>query len=126
MQVVVPLPDEAGRKDILGVHLRNVPMDSMDEKAEACDRMARVTSGAHSTHAAVWNCKIMQIIEWLARGSYSRGSCSNLCQFQVCRECGAVTSTGMLVVMLQGFLVLSLPTWSMRRRFWLPARTRMW
>jgi len=44
-KVVVPLPDESGRRDILGVHLRSVPMESMDEKAEACDRMARVTSG---------------------------------------------------------------------------------
>ncbi|KAJ9508516.1 hypothetical protein QJQ45_012046 [Haematococcus lacustris] len=44
-KVVVPLPDEAGRREILGVHLRNTPMLNKEAKAEACSRLARVTSG---------------------------------------------------------------------------------
>lgn len=46
LQVVVSLPDEKGRRDILDVHMRGVPMASSEEKAEACFRLARVTSGA--------------------------------------------------------------------------------
>jgi cell division protease FtsH len=45
LQVVVPLPDEAGRRDILAVHLRTTPMSSEEDKAEACERLARVTAG---------------------------------------------------------------------------------
>ncbi|KAF5831722.1 P-loop containing nucleoside triphosphate hydrolase protein [Dunaliella salina] len=44
-KVVVPLPDEQGRQDILNVHLRGVPMSSAEEKAEAALRLARVTAG---------------------------------------------------------------------------------
>lgn len=44
-QVVVPLPDMAGRRDILSVHLRNVPMESLREKDEACEQIAHITSG---------------------------------------------------------------------------------
>lgn len=48
LQVVVPLPDEAGRRDILNVHLRGIPMASAEEKTEAAIRLARVTAGARS------------------------------------------------------------------------------
>lgn len=44
-QVVVPLPDEAGRRDILAVHMRNVSMASPEECADACRRLAQVTQG---------------------------------------------------------------------------------
>mmetsp|Transcript_4482 Transcript_4482/g.12213 ORF Transcript_4482/g.12213 Transcript_4482/m.12213 type:complete len:653 (-) Transcript_4482:463-2421(-) len=44
-KVVVPLPDERGRQDILNVHLRGVPMASVEEKSEAALRLARVTAG---------------------------------------------------------------------------------
>lgn len=43
-RVVVPLPDEAGRADILAVHLRNTPMLS-DADKEFCRRqIARISS----------------------------------------------------------------------------------
>lgn len=51
-QVVVPLPDEAGRRAILQVHLREVPMASAEDKADAAQRLARVTAGA-CVHACV-------------------------------------------------------------------------
>lgn len=44
-KVVVPPPDEEGRQAILGVHLRKVPMESEEAKAEACIRVARLTGG---------------------------------------------------------------------------------
>ena len=43
-RVVVPLPDEAGRADILAVHLRKTPMLS-DADKELCRRqIARISS----------------------------------------------------------------------------------
>ena len=43
-RVVVPLPDEAGRADILAVHLRKTPMQS-DADKELCRRqIAKISS----------------------------------------------------------------------------------
>ncbi len=44
-KVLVPLPDEAGRRDILVVHMRGVPMLDESERLMSIDRMAAVTSG---------------------------------------------------------------------------------
>ena len=44
-KVKVPVPDEEGRRDILGVHMRNTPMESREDKIEACVRIAKVTQG---------------------------------------------------------------------------------
>lgn len=44
-KVVVPLPSEEGRRDILAVHLRGVPLGPDDPLGEVLIRLARVTSG---------------------------------------------------------------------------------
>ena len=44
-RVTIPLPDEAGRAKILEVHLRSTPMLSEQDKAVACEQVARLTSG---------------------------------------------------------------------------------
>ncbi|GIL92433.1 hypothetical protein Vretifemale_19999, partial [Volvox reticuliferus] len=44
-KVVVPLPDTAGRAQILGVHLRGVPLEAGLEPATACTALAAVTEG---------------------------------------------------------------------------------
>ncbi len=43
-RVVVPLPDEAGRADILAVHLRNTPMTSDADKDFCRRQIARISS----------------------------------------------------------------------------------
>lgn len=43
-RVVVPLPDEAGRADILAVHLRNTPMLSEADKEFCRRQIARISS----------------------------------------------------------------------------------
>lgn len=43
-RVVVPLPDETGRADILAVHLRNTPMLSEADKEFCTRQIARVSS----------------------------------------------------------------------------------
>ena len=42
-KVVVPLPDEGGRADILGVHLRPTPMLSAADKDFCRQQIARIT-----------------------------------------------------------------------------------
>ena len=45
-RVVVPLPDVEGRGDILGVHMRGVPMaGGARERGEAAEAIARITAG---------------------------------------------------------------------------------
>ncbi|GLC60747.1 hypothetical protein PLESTB_001666400 [Pleodorina starrii] len=44
-KVVVPLPDTAGRAQILGVHLRSMPLEAGLEPATACAAVAAVTEG---------------------------------------------------------------------------------
>ncbi|KAK9795934.1 hypothetical protein WJX73_007369 [Symbiochloris irregularis] len=44
-RVVVPLPDEKGRSDILAVHLRNTPMATPADKEQACTLIAKHTRG---------------------------------------------------------------------------------
>ncbi|KAK9861888.1 hypothetical protein WJX84_003107 [Apatococcus fuscideae] len=44
-RVTIPLPDEIGRANILAVHLRSTPMLSDQDKAIACEQIARLTSG---------------------------------------------------------------------------------
>ncbi|GAX80849.1 hypothetical protein CEUSTIGMA_g8284.t1 [Chlamydomonas eustigma] len=44
-KVLVPLPDEAGRQDILKVHLRGVPMLPDEDMADVILRLAKVTAG---------------------------------------------------------------------------------
>ncbi|KAL0043414.1 hypothetical protein WJX79_004095 [Trebouxia sp. C0005] len=44
-RVVVPLPDEAGRADILAVHLRNTPMTSPADKDFCRRQIARISRG---------------------------------------------------------------------------------
>lgn len=44
-RIVVPLPDEAGRRDILRVHLRGIPMESESFKEEAVAYLASITRG---------------------------------------------------------------------------------
>ena len=44
-KVVVPLPDEAGRREILRVHMRGVPTSDDEEDAETVTRLAKVTGG---------------------------------------------------------------------------------
>jgi ATP-dependent Zn protease len=48
----VPLPDERGRQEILGVHLRDVPLGDADERADVCARLARATPGAALQHGS--------------------------------------------------------------------------
>ena len=43
-RVVVPLPDEAGRADILAVHLRTTPMVSPADKDFCRRQIARISS----------------------------------------------------------------------------------
>ena len=42
---MVPLPDERGRAEILGVHLRVVPLAPELDKAGACRALAKITGG---------------------------------------------------------------------------------
>lgn len=51
-KVVVPLPDEEGRADILAVHMRAVPMASPQERAAACQAIARLTTGFNGAELA--------------------------------------------------------------------------
>jgi cell division protease FtsH len=44
-RVVVPLPDERGRADILQVHLRVVPLAPELDRASACRALAKITGG---------------------------------------------------------------------------------
>ncbi len=44
-KVVVPLPDEAGRQDILRVHMRGLPTSDDEEDQETVLRLAKVTGG---------------------------------------------------------------------------------
>ncbi|MEW5318471.1 MAG: hypothetical protein WDW38_009691 [Sanguina aurantia] len=44
-KVVVSLPDEGGRRDILAVHLRGVPMATEDDKLFASAQIARIADG---------------------------------------------------------------------------------
>ena len=43
-RVVVPLPDEAGRADILAVHLRKTPMTSDADKEFCRHQIAKISS----------------------------------------------------------------------------------
>ena len=55
MQVVVPLPDEAGRTQILGVHLRRVPLASQHDRELACEAVAKITAGG--SVGGGWGCR---------------------------------------------------------------------
>jgi ATP-dependent metalloprotease FtsH len=44
-KVVVPLPDESGRRDILKVHMQGTPLVEDEDKQEIVTRLARITSG---------------------------------------------------------------------------------
>ena len=44
-RVVVPLPDERGRADILAVHLRSIPMAPELDRGSACRALAKITGG---------------------------------------------------------------------------------
>lgn len=44
-RIVVPLPDEKGRRDILAVHMRKVPMESEKYKNLCTEHLATVTQG---------------------------------------------------------------------------------
>ena len=44
-RVVVPLPDERGRADILAVHMRMVPLSPELDRSSACRALAKITSG---------------------------------------------------------------------------------
>ena len=45
-QVVVPLPDEAGRAAILAVHMRGVPLAHELDPAAVCELISKMTRGA--------------------------------------------------------------------------------
>ena len=51
-KVVVPLPDEVGRAQIMAVHLRNTPMASELEKFNACRTVARISAGLSGAELA--------------------------------------------------------------------------
>lgn len=44
-RIVVPLPDEQGRRDILTVHMRDIPMESQEYKDLCTEHLAMVTPG---------------------------------------------------------------------------------
>jgi cell division protease FtsH len=44
-RVVVPLPDERGRADILAVHLRGVPLAPELDRGSVCRALAKLTGG---------------------------------------------------------------------------------
>ncbi len=44
-RVVVPLPDERGRADILAVHMRVVPLAPELDRSSACRALAKITGG---------------------------------------------------------------------------------
>ena len=44
-RVTVPLPDERGRAEILGVHMRGIPLALGVDKAAACASLAKITAG---------------------------------------------------------------------------------
>ena len=44
-RVVVPLPDERGRADILAVHMRMVPLSPELDRSSACRALAKITGG---------------------------------------------------------------------------------
>lgn len=46
-QVVVPLPDEAGRAAILAVHMRGVPLARELDPVAVCELISKMTRGAH-------------------------------------------------------------------------------
>ena len=51
-KVIVPLPDEGGRAQILAVHLRNTPMASLEAKRHACAMVAKLSSGMSGAELA--------------------------------------------------------------------------
>ncbi len=65
-QVTVPLPSEVGRREILRVHLRQTPMVSLEDKQEACERIARVTGGEDASR------------------THGRHCCAGVCQHNCC------------------------------------------
>ena len=44
-RVVVPLPDERGRADILAVHMRLIPLAPELDRSSACRALAKITGG---------------------------------------------------------------------------------
>lgn len=44
-RIVVPLPDQPGRREILAVHMRNIPMESAEFKGEAIEYLSALTVG---------------------------------------------------------------------------------
>jgi len=51
-RVAVPLPDEAARGAILGVHMRGTPLPPGVERAGVCAALARVTGGLSGAELA--------------------------------------------------------------------------
>ncbi len=51
-RVAVPLPDEAARGAILGVHMRGTPLTPGVERAGVCAALARVTGGLSGAELA--------------------------------------------------------------------------
>ena len=59
-RVVVPLPDEGGRADILAVHLRTTPMASPADKDFCRRQIARISSEptCRKLQPHVWLCSV--------------------------------------------------------------------
>ena len=55
-KVVVPLPDEGGRADILGVHLRPTPMLSPADKEFCRNQIARITRASQLSMFYLYMC----------------------------------------------------------------------
>ena len=54
-KVTVPLPGEAARAEILGVHLRRVPLASQHDRELACEAVAKITAGG--SVGGGWGCR---------------------------------------------------------------------
>jgi cell division protease FtsH len=55
-RVVVPLPDKAGRASILGVHLRDIPLEGGEgAKDAAAQQLAGVTQGFSGERVGGWH-----------------------------------------------------------------------
>ena len=70
-QVVVPLPDEAGRAAILAVHMRGVPLARELDPAAVCELISKMTRGAWVLPAKI-------------RLASSQGCCVSLQDWDAC------------------------------------------
>ena len=95
-RVVVPLPDEGGRADILAVHLRTTPMASPADKDFCRRQIARISSKStcRKLQPHVWLCSVHE------RVCLSVCLCMRPCACVLSLFCGVVCCVVLCCVVL--------------------------